>query len=235
MKCKASSRARWAFVPEMPNEFKDIRRSPCCGQGTASVGNFGCQESSAHGVGALEPDIRRNYTFLECKDALGNTSHARSPLEVANGTLQTNMGSWAERWGANTSAMALASITRVSVPWASNDLVGDRSSPARSFPGTESSYNRRQRPMIIISVGKETQSTPVLPREGILTILISPSLKLIQAICAATRLLEQAVSMVILGPRKSKNQDTRLLSKLVDVPVAAYCVGISKSLTMISL
>lgn len=52
---------------------------------------------------------------------------------------------------------------------------------------------------------------------------------------AATRLLEQAVSTVILGPRKSKNHDTLLLSMLATVPVAAYLEGKSKSFTIISL
>jgi hypothetical protein len=64
---------------------------------------------------------------------------------------------------------------------------------------------------------------------------ISRSFKLIHASCAATRLLEQAVSIVTLGPRKSKNQETLLLSMLATVPVAAYLDGISRSLTLISL
>ena len=55
-----------------------------------------------------------------------------------------------------------------------------------------------------------------------------------QASCAATRLLEHAVSMVTLGPRKSKNQDTLLLSILATVPVAAYLEGIFKSFTTMS-
>ncbi len=63
---------------------------------------------------------------------------------------------------------------------------------------------------------------------------ISRSFKLMHASCAATRLLEQAVSIVTLGPRKSKNQDTLLLSMLATVPVAAYFEGMSRSFTIMS-
>lgn len=60
----------------------------------------------------------------------------------------------------------------------------------------------------------------------------SRSFKLMQASCTATKLLEHAVSTVTLGPRKSKNHDTLLLSILATVPRAEYLFGKSKSLAM---
>ena len=55
----------------------------------------------------------------------------------------------------------------------------------------------------------------------LLTCLDSPSLKDWHARCKAYRLEEQAVSMVKLGPRRSKNQDTRFDNIALPVPVAA--------------
>lgn len=63
----------------------------------------------------------------------------------------------------------------------------------------------------------------------------SRSFRLMHASCTATKLLEQAVSTVTLGPRKSKNHETRLLSMLATVPRAEYLFGTSKSLTVMSL
>ncbi len=56
----------------------------------------------------------------------------------------------------------------------------------------------------------------------------SRSFRLMHASCAATKLLEHAVSIVTLGPRKSKNHDTLLLNILATVPVAAYLEGMSE-------
>ncbi len=40
--------------------------------------------------------------------------------------------------------------------------------------------------------------------------------------CMATRELEQAVSTVTLGPRKSKKNESRFEASAIDVPVEAY-------------
>lgn len=59
--------------------------------------------------------------------------------------------------------------------------------------------------------------------------LVSLARKLCTARCKATKLLEQAVSMVMLGPLKSKNQLTRLDRMALVTPVGLYFKVVSGS------
>lgn len=75
----------------------------------------------------------------------------------------------------------------------------------------------------------------IAAKDGLLTMETSPNLRPWHARWAAVRLLEQAVSKLILGPRRSKNQLSRFESMAVPVPVAMYLRSISGSLpTMLS-
>ena len=58
---------------------------------------------------------------------------------------------------------------------------------------------------------------------------VSLARKLCTARCSATKLLEQAVSMVMLGPLKSKNQLTRLDRMALVTPVGLYFKVVSGS------
>lgn len=51
----------------------------------------------------------------------------------------------------------------------------------------------------------------------------------------ATKLLEQAVSILMLVPQKLKNQLTLLAFRVVVIPVAAYGAESSRSLRYMSL
>lgn len=62
-----------------------------------------------------------------------------------------------------------------------------------------------------------------------LTMFDSRARRLCTAKCKATKLLEHAVSIVILGPLKSKNQLTRFDSIELVVPVVLYLSAISGS------
>lgn len=62
----------------------------------------------------------------------------------------------------------------------------------------------------------------------------SPSWIALHARCSATRLDEHAVSSVRLGPRQSKNHDTRFASIPLPMPVAVYFGAASASLLWMS-
>lgn len=83
--------------------------------------------------------------------------------------------------------------------------------PTRPYSGKDGSYDQPIATSVLEVI------------VGIHTIDVSPSLRDWQARCSAYRLDEQAVSRVKLGPRRSKNHDSRFAVIASLLPAAAMC------------